>query len=231
MFEKWKKSKEMLSESVTSEKEDYIIPEGIDKNLKENILKLRELFGKSFDLVIKESESNSVKIAFAALDGMYDGIHASQAVIEPVQTMKFSCTEPDLIYDHLCSYCAAECDTKEAITINQATELILSGFIVLFVDGVTRCKGFSVQGYPRRSVEPPESETQENGSREGFVDMYKDNVTLVRRRLKTPFVRFETIIAGETSNTTLVVCYHSKRADPQIVNKVKEKLKNIKNKF
>ena len=229
MFEKWKKSKERLSDSTTSEKEkeEYIVPEGINKKLSENTLKLRELFGSSYDLVIKETEVNSVKIAFAALDGMYDGIHASQAIVEPMLSAEFSHSEPEEVYKHLCRYCAAECDAKEAITINRAVEYIISGFIVLFVDGVALCKAFSVQGYPRRSVEPPESETQENGSREGFVDMYKDNVTLVRRRLKTPFVRFETIVAGETSNTTLVVCYHAKRADPQIVNEVKERLKNI----
>ena len=228
MFEKWKRSKEKLSESVTSEKEDYIIPEGIDKKLEENILKLRELFGMSFDLVIKESEANGVKIAFVALDGMYNGLHASQAVVDPVQSMHFPCTTPEQIYEHLCSYSAAECDAKDAINIKQAVDFIISGFMVLFVDGVSRCKAFSVQGYPRRPVQPPESETQENGSREGFVDMYKDNVTLVRRRLKTPLVRFETVVAGETSNTSLVVCYHAKRADPQIVNEVKSRLKNMK---
>ena len=229
MFEKWKKSKEKLSEPTTSEKEKetYIIPEGINKKLSENILKLRELFGLSFDLVIKDSEVNGVQIAFAALDGMYDGIHASQSIIEPMLSANFSRTDPESVYEHLCRHCAAECDAKDVITMQQAVEYIISGFIVLFVDGITVCKAFSVQGYPRRSVEPPESETQENGSREGFVDMYKDNVTLVRRRLKTPFIRFESIVAGETSNTTLVVCYHAKRADPQIVNKVKEKLKNI----
>lgn len=227
MFEKWKKSKRRLSAPVNIEEEPLEIPEGINKNLNENILKLRELFGSSFDLVIKESEANGVKLAFVALDGMYNGIHASQAVVEPVQNMNFPCTDPKQIYDHLCTFCAAECDSKEGITMKQAVDFILQGCMVLFVDGVTLCKAFSVQGFPRRPVQPPESETQENGSREGFVDMFKDNVTLVRRRLKSPYVRFESMVAGETSNTSLVICYHAKRADPIIVNQVKAKLENM----
>lgn len=227
MFEKWKKSKTKLSNPTEQKNEEEVIPEGINKNLNENILKLREMFGMSFDLVIKETEANGIKLAFVALDGMYNGIHASQAVVDPIQTMNFSCTEPKLVYEHLCKFCAAECDSKEGITIKQAVDFILLGCMVLFVDGVPLCRAFSVQGYPRRPVQPPESETQENGSREGFVDMFKDNVTLVRRRIKSPYVRFENMVAGETSNTSLVVCYHAKRADPQIVNEVKAKLQNM----
>ena len=227
MFEKWKKSKKRLSEPTVQKKEEDIIPEGISKNLGENIFKLRELFGMSFDLVIKESQVNGVKIAFIALDGMYNGLHASQAVVDPIQTMDFPCTEPKKIYEHLCTFRAAECDAKEGITTKQAADFILSGCMILLVDGVPLCRAFSVQGYPRRPVQPPESETQENGSREGFADMFKDNVTLVRRRLKSPYVRFESMVAGETSNTSLVICYHAKRADPKIVSQVKEKLQNM----
>ena len=227
MFEKWKKSKQRLSDPIIQD-EAPEIPEGINKKLSENIITLREMFGSSFDLVIKEAEVNTLKIAFVALDGMYDGLHASQSVVEPVLNTDFSHTDPKQVYSHICTFCTSECDSKEALTMNQAVDFILQGCMVLFADGVTRCRAFSVQGFPRRSVEPPESETQENGSREGFTDMFKDNVTLVRRRLKSPCVRFESIVVGETSNTSLVVCYHAERADPVTVNRVKERLQSIR---
>ncbi len=225
MFDNRKKSKERLSEPV--KKEDITaVPKGINKKLSENIFVLQQKFGESFDLVIKETQVNGIKTAFAALDGMYNGLQASQSVIEPVQNLHYPCADAKDLYDHICRSRASECDSKEAITIDEAIEYILSGFVVLFVDGVTVCRAYSVQGYVKRSVEPPESESQENGSREGFVDMYKDNVTLVRRRLKTPYVRFETINMGKTSNTAVCICYHAKRADPVIVNNVKDRLKN-----
>ena len=227
MFDKWKKSEKRLSVPVENGKESNEAPQGIDRSLSKNIFALREMFGQSFDLVIKESEVNNIKIAFAALDGMYDGLHASQAVVEPVLNLHYPCSNPRDLYEHICTFRASECDSKEAITITQAAEFILSGFVVIFVDGVDVCRAYSVQGYPKRSIEPPESESQENGSREGFADMYKDNVTLVRRRLKSPYVRFETITAGSGSNTSLCVCYHAERADPEIVNSVIDKLKNM----
>ena len=41
-------------------------------------------------------------------------------------------------------------------------------------------------------------------------------------------MRFESIVVGETSNTSLVVCYHAERADPVTVNRVKERLQSIR---
>lgn len=226
MFDNWKKSKERLSEPVTQENEVFSVPQGINRKLSENIFVLQQKFGKSFDLVIKETQVNGVNIAFVALDGMFNGLQASHSIIEPIQTLHYPCVDSKELYEHICRSRASECDSKEAITIDDAIEYILSGFVVLFVDGVTVCRAYSVQGYVKRSVEPPESESQENGSREGFVDMYKDNVTLVRRRLKTPYVRFETITVGKTSNTSVCICYHAERADPVTVNDVTDKLKN-----
>ena len=225
MFEKWKKSEKRLSEPVKDINDEA--PLIIKNILSENIAALREMFGRSFDLVIKESSVNGIKIAFVALDGMYDGLQASLSVIEPVINLSYPCSTPHDLYNHICTFRATECDSKEAFTIQQTAEYIISGFIAVFVDGVNTCRVYSVQGYPKRSVEPPESESQENGSREGFADMYKDNVTLVRRRIKSPYVRFETLTAGSASNTSICVCYHAKRADPEIVNSVINKLKTM----
>lgn len=228
MFEKRKKSEQRLSDVTVPAGREEDITQVISENLSENMRGLREIFGNSFDLVIKETQANGVDIAFVALDGMYNGVHASQAIIEPIQKMRFFSFEPETVYGHLCRFCAAECDAKENDTMKSAVDSVLNGCMLLFVDGVKKCMAFSVQGYPRRPVQPPESETQENGSREGFVDMFKDNVTLVRRRIKSPFVRFENFVVGETSNTSVVVCYHSQRADPEIVKNVKKKIENIR---
>lgn len=224
-FDKWKKSEIELSEPVEAET-DAQLSDGISKNLQDNIIILRQLFGESFDLIIKHGEVCGNKIIFVALDGMYDNLLVSQAVIFPVCETKIANTQPKSLYEHIRLMRNGECDTKEALLTTDAVNLLLSGCLLLFIDGVDRCLAFSVQGYPKKSIEAPPSEQQEMGSHEGFVDMYKDNVTLVRRRFKSPYVRFETLTVGQSSNTTVCVCYHAKRASPEIVNNVKDKLQN-----
>lgn len=226
IFSFWKKSKDIVSDPVKPDIKQKI-PDGIKTDLDSNIITFREMFGESFDLIIKRSDINSVKIAFVLLDGMYDNLLVSQAVVQPILSTKFAATEPKMILDYMDNFCVSECDSKDIITIDEAVENLISGSMLFFVDGVAECKSFSVQGYPKKSIDAPETETQENGSHEGFADMYKDNVTLLRRRLKNPYVRFETVTVGETSKTTVCMCYHAKRANPETVKNIKSKLKCI----
>ncbi|MBR5497143.1 MAG: spore germination protein [Clostridia bacterium] len=222
-----KKSEKTVSQPVKNQPSEEI-PDGIRLSLDENINSLREMFGESFDLVIKQSDINGVKIAFVLLDGMYNNLLASEAVIQPVLNTDFSCTEPEILSEYIVSHRVTECDSKKLTTMQSAVDMLISGCLLFFIDGVTECRSFSVQGYPKKSIGSPESETQENGSHEGFGDMYKDNVTLVRRRLKNPYVRFETVTVGETSRTAVCMCYHAGRADPVIVKNIKEKLEAIR---
>lgn len=227
MFNGFKKSKRILSEP-TGEKDGEQIDEKIYSSLEENISALKELFGESFDLVIKKTKVCGISAAFIVLDGMYDNILTSNAVIAPVLNMKTENPSPKTVFEMAVNFRTSECDSKKAKQMSDAVNYLISGCILFFVDGVNQCCAFSVQGYPKKSIDEPESEVQEYGSHEGFADMYKDSVTLVRRRLKSPFVRFETLTAGETGNTTLCVCYHAKRAAPEVVEDVKNRLKNMK---
>ncbi len=229
IFDFLKKSKIRLTQPVGSDSENAFCEDGgIGNSLDENISHLKELFGKSFDLIIKQSEVSGIKIAFVLLDGMYDNLLVSQAVVEPIIKSDEVFSNADELFVLSEKYCVSECDAKELSTQSDAVDLLLSGCMLFFVDGIAKCRSFSVQGYPKKSIDSPESEAQENGSHEGFADMYKDNVTLVRRRLKNPYVRFETVSVGETSNTVVCVCYHAKRANPDTVNDVINRIKNAK---
>ena len=220
-----KKSEEASTEPVKKQP-TVETADGIRCSLGENISAIKDMFGESFDLVIKQSDINGVKIAFVLLDGMYNNLLVSEAVIEPVLSTDFSCTEPEILADYIVSRRVTECDSKKLTTMQSAVDMLISGCLLFFIDGIPECRSFSVQGYPKKSIDAPESETQENGSHEGFGDMYKDNVTLVRRRLKNPYVRFETVTVGETSRTSVCICYHAKRADPLIVKDIREKLES-----
>lgn len=222
-----KKSAQAVSLPVKNQAQNES-DDGIKPSLEENLIDIRKMFGESFDLVIKRSDINGIKIAFVLLDGMYDNLLVSEAVIEPVLSTVFSCTEPEILLEYISSHRVTECDSKTLDKMPPAVEMLLSGCMLFFVDGVPACRSFSVQGYPKKSIDTPQSETQEYGSHEGFGDMYKDNVTLVRRRLKDPFVRFETVTVGKTSRTQVCMCYHAGRADPEIVKSIKSRLREIK---
>ena len=56
---------------------------------------------------------------------------------------------------------------------------------VLLLDNCPTALAFGTQGFAARGVDEPDTEVMQRGSREGFVETYQTNISLLRRRLKT----------------------------------------------
>ena len=67
---------------------------------------------------------------------------------------------------------------------------------------------------------------QERGSREAFVESFKDNVTMIRRRVRNPVFKTQVVEIGTTSKTRACVCYMSDRVDKEMLDDVVKRLKN-----
>jgi spore germination protein KA len=65
------------------------------------------------------------------------------------------------------------------------------------------------------------------GPREGFVESIAVNISLMRRKLKTPRLKFEQIKIGNFSKTPVCICYLKGIADPKLVKKIKKKLSDM----
>ena len=66
----------------------------------------------------------------------------------------------------------------------EAAQGLLTGDMILFVDGVDRVLKIPDRGYPRMGVQSAESEKVTRGSKEGFSDSVKINTALIRKRLR-----------------------------------------------
>mgnify|MGYP002548481331 CR=1 FL=1 len=195
-------------------------PAEISASLQENLIYLRGVFGPSFDLMVRELPVNGNRAAFVLCEGMCDDLLLSQIAVTPILHATNIPKEPDEQFLYLRDHVLSGTDHKEAFDMADVLNLMMSGFAALFIDGVTRCEVFGVQGFERRSISDPETEVQERGSRDGFVETLKVNTTLIRRRLKTPYARFEMLNMGDTSQTMVCLCYLSDRVNPDILEEV-----------
>ena len=194
----------------------------IKENAYDNKLILRQRFGNSFDLIFREINSGKIRYTAAFLDGMCDRLFLSQSVIRPI-SQPLECQQKqaiDVLYNTL--YEGIERDMVN--TIEEAEQHLIAGSLVIFADACTKCVCFNAPVFARRAVGEPQSEQQEKGSKEGFTDFFKDNVTLLRRRLRTPALHIEKMTIGKTSNTFVCLCYLADRTDSNLLDQVRTKL-------
>ena len=188
---------------------------------------IKEKFEGSFDLLVRKCKIQSADGAFVLLDGMCDELKLIQSVITPL-TEKHIFTEPgESLPSKIKNVFFKGSGITEKNTMDDALSDILSGCAVLFIDGETSALSFSVQGYVKKSVSEPQTEQNERGSREGFTDNFKDNATLLRRRLRTSDLVIEQIKVGSLSDTPLLFCYLKSKADAALVEKIKKRIDKI----
>lgn len=105
---------------------------------------------------------------------------------------------------------------------------ILSGVFALFIDGYDRCVLIDARTYPARSVSEPEKDKTLRGSKDGFVETVVFNTALIRRRIRSTELRMEMMNAGKSSRTDIVLCYMDNRVDHEFLNKIKNRISEIK---
>ncbi|MCH5159856.1 MAG: spore germination protein [Clostridiales bacterium] len=101
-----------------------------------------------------------------------------------------------------------------------------NGYTLIF-DGNDNCISVDTRtGVGRAIAEPPTSMVM-RGPREGFIEDVKVNLTLLRKRLKTPNFKVINLTVGKYTNTAVAVCYIEGVAQKRIVDDVVQRLESV----
>ena len=118
-------------------------------------------------------------------------------------------------------------ELKEERVFQNLIKEILDGNSVLLVDTLPTAWIVGAKSLPVRAVSEPPTDVAIKGPREGFIEDVKTNMSLVRKRLKTPTLRFELVKIGKRSDTNVAVCYLDGICNAENKRKILAALKKI----
>ncbi|MGQ9497898.1 MAG: spore germination protein [Desulfotomaculales bacterium] len=201
----------------------------VDPHLEVNIRRLGSLLGVSSDLGIRRFRIGGVVPAAAVfLKGMINWRLVAAHLLEPLM-LQYKPEDrgqmPDL--DELVRSVITINAVAECTDLHGVVDRLLDGSVILLVDGETKALAFDATGFGKRSPEEPMTEAVVRGPREGFIESLAANLTLLRRRLKTPNLVLESVIAGRVAHTQVTVAYVRGLAAPELVDEVKKRLGRI----
>lgn len=104
---------------------------------------------------------------------------------------------------------------------------ILDGNTLFLIDGIDIGLVVGAKLLPVRTIMEPPTDVTVKGPREGFIEDIKVNMSLVRKRLKTPALRFETLRIGKQSDTAVTLCYLDKTCKTEIKDEIKKRIERI----
>ncbi|GAE91308.1 stage V sporulation protein AF [Gracilibacillus boraciitolerans JCM 21714] len=116
---------------------------------------------------------------------------------------------------------------SKAKTMDEAIDQMLSGLLIIFMDGESECFIIDVRHYPGRAPQEPDTEKVVRGSRDGYTENIIENTALTRRRIRDDRLRHEIIQVGERSKTDICISYLQDVADQGLLEVIKAELNHI----
>lgn len=201
--------------------------DAISENLMDNLIKLRQEFGQSADLTIREFTVGKFKAAVITIEGMVNKLMVGENILKPLNQFNADGLDINESFEFIRDNIFAATEQDQLSVMSEVMSLIMSGFAVLMFDGIPAAIAVGVQGFSFRGISEPLSESVLRGSREGFVEAVRINVSMIRRRIKSPKLRFESYFIGEQSKTNVYLCYMDGAVAPQVLKSIRDKLKTI----
>lgn len=183
-------------------------------------------FGGSSDIIRRRLLCSGRTAYVFMTDGMCDEIKITEGIIKPVTDMEYDDSGVSL-NEYIMTRTFKGVNVREVDSISQAATEIIMGNLLFIADGERKALAFPVQGFPKKNPGEPQAEQNERGSQESFTDNFKDNITLLRRRLRTPSLVIEQQTLGKTSNTPVLICYLSDRVSDELLSGIKKRISGI----
>lgn len=98
-------------------------------------------------------------------------------------------------------------ELKHERDLEKLLMLLMSGFVLLCIDGCDDGLVSGVQGFAYRGPQEPQNEVMQRGAKDGFTESNQLNMAMIRRRMKNPDLKFQPLEVGSQSHTPVVLCY------------------------
>ena len=180
----------------------------LSQSLTENLSALDARFGNSADYYAKKIVLYGCPGCIVLFDGMASLDSLWELLLEAAgrQSASVRLTGAQA-YAHILHGSAFPAESTPVQDMSQLVARLTAGMAVLLLEGCSSGIVFSVQGLKFRSVEEPSAEGNLRGSREGFTDLLRVNLSLLRRLVRTDTLMQEAAQAHTCCNTEYALCY------------------------
>lgn len=194
-------------------------------DLKQALKNIESEFGKTADLIVLRFRATGTDCAFVWLDGIIDKELFELNIVRPLKSSRKQ-VAGEQILPFLSQRTRPTTPIKE-ISEEEVVNTVADGDIALLIDGAPSVYVYSERKYAVRAVAEPPVSNVLRGPREGFVEDMKTNMTLLRRRLRTPKLRMSVSSVGRLTRTAVCVIYIDGVADKKVVAEVDRRIKSM----
>lgn len=214
-----------------SERPAHDYPITIYSSVQKNIQNIKTILHSPSDLstrVFTIGQTNH-PCAVICIDGLVDKKLVNDEIIKNIQlrTSQAHLSMPSSVQaliEELIKQILSIYELKKTDQLDDVMLAILSGDTVLFIEGSEEVLLIGSKGWETRGIEEPLTEALVRGPRDGFNESLQTGMVHVRRRIRDPNLRFDSITIGRRSKKSVVITYLDGVVHPELVQEVKRRV-------
>lgn len=196
-------------------------------SLDENIKIIKNIFLDDKTIVYRDLSFGSTKCMLIFINGMANSQLINENVIKPLLLNDVTDINPDETIDFIMQKVLLTGNNKKTPLVDKIIHGIIYGKTILFIDGFAEVISIDTIGWETRPISEPQAETIVRGPREGFTESMNLNLTLLRRRVVNPKLKFLFLKIGKQTKTQICVCYIEDIAQEAIREELMRRLNDI----
>lgn len=195
-------------------------------SLEANIALIKDVFFNDDTVKFRRFSSQKNKklqCCLVMIDGMVEHVIINEHIINPI----FDCGEiapEENLLEYIRSSVVSADEMESSQDIEFIAESLVSGDTLLFVEGYAAALIVNSKGWKTRQVIEPTSEKILYGPKEGFVESLLVNLSMLRRKIRTPGLKFKFKTIGARTHTRACIVYHEALANQQILAEVVKRI-------
>ncbi|MCX7921973.1 MAG: spore germination protein [Clostridia bacterium] len=203
----------------------------LTKSLENNISLFKNIFSGDETLIIRRFQNKylaAAKCCILYFDGMVNTEILNENIIQPILSGNLA---QEISGDNLLEelqYKVIVCGSVQATAdIDELIGSITYGDTIFLLEGYEKALIINSKGWKTRAISEPESTRVVRGPREGFNESIIINLSLVRRKIKNPDLKFKFKQLGERTHTKICICYIEGLALDSILSELEQRLDKI----
>mgnify|MGYP003436118694 FL=1 len=199
----------------------------LDGQLDENIAVIKKILGNSADLIIRKSRIGRLNHPFALIyiTGLINEDLLNKNILKILELNRKHIHSN--LFDHVYEEIIAIAEINRSKEMKQVIKTLLAGDTVFLLEGESEAALIGTSGMEYRALEEPQSESVIRGSRVGFIENFKINLSLIRQEIKDPNLRVDMMEVGTHSNQKIAICYIDGVVREDLLQEVLRRVKTI----
>ncbi|AGT31080.1 spore germination protein [Geobacillus genomosp. 3] len=196
---------------------------------------LRAMYEKCDDVIITEAavqstitdgDMGAVRLFFLYCEELCDTQMLQKAVYPMLRDMCRRCSCRSTADIETCKPATLEYIGKE-VRIDDLNFRLFSGDLLIYFEEAGALYAMAIASPPNRDPEEPNTEVSIRGPKDGFIEEISKNVALIRKRIRSHRLVYESFIIGTRSQTKVGLLYIDDIAHADVIGEMRHRLTNL----